>query len=337
MKSNETILIDHGSGGKISNQLVAQMMLPAFDNPILARLDDGATLEIGNQRIAFSTDSFVVDPLFFPGGNIGDLAINGTVNDLAMCGAVPQYLSMGLIIEEGFSTQKLQTIIDSMGRAAKTAGVILVTGDTKVVPAGAADKLFINTAGIGQVAAHIHIGSAHARPGDCILVSGTIGDHGMTILAQREELGFSADIQSDSAPLCHMSQALLKACPQVHVLRDPTRGGVATALNEIAQKSGVGIQIEASQVPVLPPVSALCDLLGLDPLHVANEGKMLVFVAPEEADLALHTLRSDPLGTQAAIIGQVVDDHAGRVYLKTPIGGSRLLDMLTGEQLPRIC
>ena len=335
---NHTIVLDHGSGGLLSHELTEKIMLPAFDNPVLSRLDDSAVIESQKGRMAFSTDSFVVDPLFFPGGNIGDLAVNGTVNDIAMSGAVPLYLSAGLIIEEGFAIRDLETIIASMAAAARQAGVSIVAGDTKVVPRGAADKLFINTSGVGWIVGDLEINAANARAGDCVLLSGTMADHGMTILNQREGLAFDADVKSDSTALNGLVARMLSAAPDgIRVLRDPTRGGVATALNEIALASGAGIQINESSLPVRKSVSGLCELLGIDPLYAANEGKLIAIVDSACADAVLAALRQDPLGADACIIGQATADHPGRVVMETAIGGRRIVDMLTGGQLPRIC
>jgi hydrogenase expression/formation protein HypE len=334
---NDKILLDHGSGGKIANQLIAEMMLPAFDNPFLAQGNDGAILNLPSGRLAFSTDSYVVDPIFFPGGNIGDLAVNGTVNDITMCGAVPKYLSAGFIIEEGFLIKDLEKIIFSMSLAAKKAGIYIVTGDTKVVPRGAADKIFINTAGIGVIADGVNISGNLARPGDQILLSGTIADHGVTILSQREGLSFDSPIKSDSAALNHMVHELIDAGIDIHVLRDPTRGGVGTTLNEIAAQSQIGIRISEEKIPVKKPVAGICALLGLDPLYVANEGKLLAFIKKDHAEKALLQMQKNPVGKDACNIGEVVSDHPGMVVMETPIGGERIVDMLTGEQLPRIC
>jgi hydrogenase expression/formation protein HypE len=334
---HDKILLDHGSGGKIANQLIADMMLPAFNNPYLSQGNDGAILDLTSGRLAFSTDSYVVDPIFFPGGNIGDLAVNGTVNDIAMCGAEPKYLSAGFIIEEGFLINDLEKIILSMSEAAQKAGVYIVTGDTKVVPKGAADKIFINTAGIGIIPGNVQISGDLAQPGDQILLSGSIADHGVTILTQRQGLSFESPIKSDSAALNHMVQEILAAGIDIHVLRDPTRGGVGTTLNEIAGQSQVGINISEDKIPVKKPVAGICELLGLDPLYVANEGKLLAFVKKEHAEKALDLMQKNPLGKDACIIGEVVSDHPGTVIMKTPIGGERIVDMLTGEQLPRIC
>lgn len=333
----DQILLDHGSGGRIASNLIAERMLPLFDNPILSRLDDGATLDINGARLAFSTDSFVVDPIFFPGGDIGDLAVNGTVNDIAMCGGTPLYLSAGLIIEEGFPLADLETILRSMAEAAKKAGVQIVTGDTKVVPKGAADKIFINTAGIGLIPEHVHISGRFARPGDHVIASGPIGDHGVTILAQREGFHFDSPVRSDTAALNHLVARMLSACPDIRVLRDPTRGGVAAVLNEIASASAVGIRIQETAVPLRQSVAGICEMLGFDPLYMANEGKLLAFVDGRHADRLLAAMREDPLGREACVIGRVVDAHPTGVVLETRIGGERVMDMPAGEQLPRIC
>ena len=333
----DTILLDHGSGGKISHQLITDLMLPIFDNPMLAALHDGATLDIGGKRLAFSTDTYVVDPIFFPGGNIGDLAINGTVNDLAMCGAEPLFLSVGLIIEEGFSMTDLKKILKGMGIASEKAGVKVVTGDTKVVPKGMADKIFINTSGIGKIPKDVNISGNRARPGDKIILSGTIADHGMTVLTQREGMTFDSSLKSDTAPLNHMVLRMLSACQDIHVIRDPTRGGVGTALNEIAGKSNVGVKIYEEKIPLKNETESICELLGFDPLYVANEGKLIAFVDADYANKVLSAIQEDDLGKDASIIGEVVSDHLGKVVMKTRIGGTRIIDMLTGQQLPRIC
>ena len=335
--TTDKILLDHGSGGKISHSFTKGTLLPVFGNPILNRLDDGAVFSMAGGQVAFSTDSYVVDPIFFPGGNIGDLAINGTVNDLAMCGAEPRYLSVGMILEEGFPMPDLKTIIETMGRAARKAGVEVVTGDTKVVPKGAADKIFINTSGVGLIPDGVDVASDGARPGDVIIISGTMADHGATVLTQREGLTFEAEVKSDSAALNHMVKNILAVCPQIHVLRDPTRGGVGTALNEIAEQSAVGMRIFENKLPVKPEVAGICELLGLDPLYVANEGKLLAFVPAGEADGVLAVIAADEFGREACIIGEVISDSPGKVFMQTRIGGSRIVDMLTGEQLPRIC
>jgi hydrogenase expression/formation protein HypE len=336
MKS-EKILLDHGSGGKISHSLTKDIMLPVFDNPMLSKLNDGAILNIGGKKFAFSTDTYVVDPIFFPGGDIGELAVYGTVNDIAMCGGSPLYLSAGLIIEEGFPLSDLKIIINSMGNAAIKAGVKIVTGDTKVVPKGAADKIFINTSGIGVIPDNIDVGCEKALPGDKIILSGTIADHGITVLTQREGMKFTSSVRSDTAPLNHMVEKILSSGGKIHVLRDPTRGGVGTSLNEIAEKSECGIKIFESRIPVKNEVRGICELLGFDPLYIANEGKLLAFVSPEDADRVLSTVRADEFGQDACIIGEVVSGHPGKVFLETLIGGTRMVDMLTGEQLPRIC
>ena len=337
--TTDKILLDHGSGGKISHSLTKDMMLPVFDNAILAALNDGAIFELEGRRLAFSTDSYTVDPVFFPGGNIGDLAINGTVNDLAMCGATPLYLSVGLIIEEGLSMTDLDTIINTMGRAAKAAGVSVITGDTKVVPRGTADRIFINTSGIGLIPHDIHVASNNAKAGDKIILSGTIADHGITILTQREGLSFETSLQSDSAALNDLVKRMFSAADpgDIHVLRDPTRGGVGTALNEIAEMSKLGIEIIEDKIPLKAEVAGACELLGFDPLYLANEGKLLAFASSECADAVLKAIQSDPCGKDAAVIGEVVTEYPGKVFMKTRIGGKRIVDMLAGEQLPRIC
>ncbi|MDH3566970.1 MAG: hydrogenase expression/formation protein HypE [Desulfobacteraceae bacterium] len=333
----DTILLDHGSGGKLSHRLITDLVLPLFDNPILSPLHDGAVLDIDGQRLAFSTDTFVVDPIFFPGGSIGDLAVNGTVNDLAMCGAIPQYLSAGLILEEGFSIKDLQRILNDIRIAAEKAGVIIVTGDTKVVPKGAVDKIFVNTSGIGKIPHGVDISSRNARPGDKIILSGTMGDHGVAVLTQREGMTFDAPVKSDTAALNYLVARMLSVCKDIHVLRDPTRGGVGTALNEIAGKSGVGIKIYEEKIPLKDVVVGICELLGFDPIYIANEGKLIAFVDPQHAEKILATIKEDEFGKDACIIGEVIPDHPGRVIMETRIGGIRIVDMLTGEQLPRIC
>ena len=333
----DKILLDHGSGGKISHSLITDIMLPIFNNPILSQLNDGAIFDIEGKRLAFSTDTYVVDPIFFPGGNIGTLSINGTVNDIAMCGATPLFLSAGLIIEEGFSLADLKTILQEMSIAAEKAGVKVVTGDTKVVPKGAADKIFINTSGIGIIPKNMDIASHRARPGDKIILSGSIADHGITILTQREGMTFDSSVASDTAPLNHMVKNMLSVCKNIHVLRDPTRGGIGTALNEIAIKSEIGIKIYEEKIPVKNEVAAICELLGFDPVYIANEGKLLAFVPPEHAEKVLDVIKQDKFGQKACIIGEVVEDNSHKVFMQTRIGGTRIVDMLTGEQLPRIC
>jgi hydrogenase expression/formation protein HypE len=334
---HDKVLLDHGSGGKISHRMTKDMLLPAFNNPILAELNDGAIFELGGLRMAFSTDSYTVDPIFFPGGNIGELAVYGTVNDLAMCGASPLYLSAALIIEEGFPVEQLETIIASMGKAAEIAGVTVVTGDTKVVPKGMADKIFINTSGIGVIPDGVDVASHKAKPGDRVILSGSLADHGVSVLARREGLSFETSVQSDTAPLNHMVRAMFAAGRGVHVLRDPTRGGLGTALNEIAEASSVGVRIREDRIPVKPEVAGLCELLGFDPLYLANEGKLIAFVAPNDAEAVLQAVRADRSGRDATVIGEVIAGHPGKVFMDTRIGGTRIVDMLAGEQLPRIC
>ncbi|MCP3926512.1 MAG: hydrogenase expression/formation protein HypE [Desulfobacterales bacterium] len=334
---DKNVLLDHGSGGKRSNMMISDIILPAFDNPMLAALNDSAVFEIDGKKLSFSTDSYVIDPIFFPGGNIGELAVNGTINDVSMCGAKPLYLSVGIIMEEGFPFEDLEIIIKSMGEAAKKAGIQIVTGDTKVVSKGACDKIFINTSGIGVVDNNLNINGQNARVGDKIIVSGTIADHGMAVLAKREGMDFDTDIVTDSAPLNHMISDMLEISSNVHVLRDPTRGGVGTTLNEIAGQSDKGILIYENKLPVKDSVKAICELLGFDPLYVANEGKLLCFVAEEDCDKVLESIRKSEFGKDACVIGEVVEENPGRVFLETLIGGRRIIDMLTGEQLPRIC
>lgn len=335
--TEEKVLLDHGSGGKVSHSMFSDLILPLFQNHELSKQDDGAVLDISGTKLAFSTDSYVVDPIFFPGGNIGDLAVNGTVNDISMCGAVPRFISAGLIIEEGLSIKDLKIILQSMADAAKKAGVKIVTGDTKVVPKGKADKIFINTSGIGVIPPGVDVSGANAEPGDKIIVSGTIADHGITVLSTREGLKFDSDIKTDSAPLNRMVQALIRSDCNVHVLRDPTRGGLGTTLNEIAAQSGIGIKINEASLPVRGPVQGICELLGFDPLYIANEGKLIAFVPQEHAQKALEIIKADEYGKDAVIIGEVTKEDPGKVFLQTRIGGLRVVDMLTGEQLPRIC
>ena len=349
--SKDQILLAHGSGGRLSHDLVETLFLRHFGNPVLLQLDDSAVVEIPadrakasrqvdtRPRIAFSTDSYVISPLVFPGGDIGKLAVCGTVNDLSMSGARPLWLSAGFIVEEGLPLSDLDKIVASMADTARDAGVQIVTGDTKVVDRGSADKLFINTAGVGLVPPGVAIAGDKAQPGDAILLNGTIGDHGMTIMTQREGLQFASPLRSDCAPLNGLVADLLEALPpgSVRCLRDPTRGGLATALNELAARSQVGVEIDEESLPVREPVRAACELLGLDPLYVANEGKLVAIVAQEAAHLALAALRSHRYGREAAVIGRVKESHPGRVVLRTALGARRLVDMLVGEQLPRIC
>ncbi len=333
-----TVQMAHGGGGRLTQQLIDRMFVPSFSNPQLATLHDGALLQEGSARLAFSTDSYVVHPLFFPGGDIGALAVHGTVNDLAMCGARPLALSCALILEEGLPMETLWRVVSSMKEAAAAVGVPIVTGDTKVVDRGKGDGVYINTAGIGRIGDGIEIRPQRARPGDRVLLSGAIAEHGIAILSVRAGLAFEAPIVSDSAPLHDLVGDLLDQLGErVHVLRDPTRGGVASALNEIATAAGVGIRLDEAALPVVPAVRGACEILGLDPLYVANEGKALAFVAREVADEALAIWRRHPLGRQAVCIGEVVAGPAGLVTLRSSIGGTRIVDLLTGEQLPRIC
>ena len=333
-----TVLMAHGGGGRLTQMLIERMFRPAFRNPALETLHDGAVLEVGDLRLAFTTDSFVVSPLFFPGGDIGELAVNGTVNDLAMCGARPLYLSLGFILEEGFPMEDLWRVVRSIQEAAQEAGVEVATGDTKVVDRGKGDGVFINTTGLGLVPPGIHISPLRATPGDVVLISGAIAVHGIAILSVREGLEFETTLESDTASLNGLVDALLRAAgPEVHVLRDPTRGGVSSALNEIAASARVGIMLEETKIPIWDEVRGACEILGLDPLYVANEGKCLAIVAPEVAEAVLEAMRSHPLGAEAAIIGRVVEEHPGSVILRSRVGGKRVVDMLSGEQLPRIC
>ena len=331
------IILGHGGGGKLSSELVEHLFLPAFRNDQLNVLGDAAVFDVAAGRLAMSTDSYVVQPLFFPGGSIGDLAVHGTINDLSMSGAVPVYLSAGFIIEEGLPVETLHRIVQRMGDAARTAGVAIVTGDTKVVEKGHGDGCYINTAGVGIVPSGVDINPTQARPGDVVLVSGTLGDHGMAIMSEREGLQFEAEIRSDSAALHTLVADMLAASPHIHVLRDPTRGGLAASLNEIAASSKCGIVIEETKVPVAPAVQSACEILGLDPLHVANEGKLICMVAPEDADAVLAAMKAHPLGHQATRIGEVVATHPAMVIAKTALGASRVITVPIGEQLPRIC
>jgi hydrogenase expression/formation protein HypE len=333
-----TIVMGHGGGGKLGNELVEHLFLPAFRNAALENLGDAAVLGLAGARLAMSTDSFVVQPLFFPGGSIGELAVNGTVNDLAVSGAVPKYLSASFILEEGFPLAQLAAIVDAMASAAAAAGVHIVTGDTKVVERGHGDGCYINTAGIGALREGIEVGPHLAKPGDAILVSGTIGDHGMAIMSVREGLEFESQIRSDCAALNGMIGAVLdEVGAAVHAMRDPTRGGLASTLNEIAQASGAGIAIDEARLPVRTEVQSACELLGLDPVYVANEGKAVFFVAPEAAGKVLQVLRAHPLGRDAAVIGQVTAEHKGMLVARTAMGANRVIAQQIGEQLPRIC
>ena len=334
---NEQIVMGHGSGGKMSHDLIRKTFLAAFNNSILRTGDDAAPLQIDATRLAVSTDSHVVTPLFFPGGDIGRLAVCGTVNDVAMLGARPLYLTAGFILEEGLPIETLRRVVESMSAAAKEAGVQIVAGDTKVVEKGKADGLYVNTTGIGEILPNVHIGGANARPGDVVLLSGSIGDHGIAVLGARGELGFTSDIQSDVAPLNRLIEAMLDASPDVRVLRDPTRGGLATTLNEIAAQSQCCITLDETAIPVHPAVNAACEMLGFDPLYVANEGKLIAIVPPASADKILRAMRATKYGEDAAIIGEVSEGNRARVLMKTSIGTTRVVDMLAGEMLPRIC
>ena len=336
------IVLGHGGGGKLSNELIENIFLPAFSNEALEKLGDAVNLDIieflqNGSRLAFSTDSFVVNPLFFPGGNIGDLAINGTVNDVAMSGAIPLFLSAGFIIEEGFEMINLGRIANSMSQAAKIANVRVVTGDTKVVERGKGDGVFINTSGIGIIPEGVNIAPNLAQKGDVVIVSGEIGQHGITIISVREGLEFDALIESDCAPLHTLVAEMLEVTKEIHVLRDATRGGVASVLNEIAKSSNVGIVLQENKLPVSREVRAACELLGFDPLYVANEGKLICIVPRQHADEMLAKMRQNDFGKKAEIIGEIVGEHAGMVVAKTGIGGTRVVDLQLGEQLPRIC
>ncbi len=335
----EIIVLGHGSGGILSHELVARVFIARLGNPALDALEDASSISLGDDagQVVFTTDSYVVKPIFFPGGDIGKLAVCGTINDLAMRGARPLYLSAGFILEEGLPIAELERIVDSMAQTARAAGVRIVAGDTKVVEHGSADRLFINTAGVGVVPPDVDISARNARPGDAILVSGAMGDHGLAIMTRREGLQFDSPLESDCAPLHGLVQEMLATSRNIHVLRDPTRGGLATTLNELAQQSGVGMEIEEAAIPVHEPVRAASEILGLDPLYVANEGKLIAILPQREAEAVLATMRAHPYGREAALIGRVTGEHAGRVVLRTVLGTRRLLDMLAGEQLPRIC
>jgi len=334
---HETIQLAHGSGGRLSADLIDRLFLPRFGNEILNRLEDQAVIKSPHGRLAFTTDSFVVDPIFFPGGNIGDLAINGTVNDICMSGARPLYISVAFIIEEGFAIERLHRILVTMEEAAAWAGVAVVTGDTKVVDRGSCDKLFINTSGIGAVPDGVRISAANIRPGDKIILSGTVGDHGMAVITSRENLSFQTRIQSDTAALNSLVDRMLAASDRIRAMRDPTRGGVATTLNEFARAARVGIHLYVDSVPVLPEVHGACEILGIDPLYVANEGKLIAVVDPAVAAEVVAAMQDHPLGKKAVIIGEAIAEHPGMVAMETGLGASRIVDMPVGEQLPRIC
>ncbi|MCP4754841.1 MAG: hydrogenase expression/formation protein HypE [Proteobacteria bacterium] len=333
----DKVLLAHGSGGKLSQELFQQVFQPQFDNPFLNEVHDGAIFDVSGGKMAFSTDSYVVKPFFFPGGNIGDLAINGTVNDLAMCGAKPLYLSAGFILEEGFEIQKLRKIVETMRMAAAKAGVLLVTGDTKVVENGNADGIFINTSGIGTIAADVAISPRHAAVGDVVIINGNIADHGIAVMSKREGLDFETDICSDSAPLNALVSSMLDVSDAIHVLRDPTRGGIAGTLNEIAEAAAMGILLEEKNIPINEQVEAVSSILGLDPFYIANEGKLLAIVGNDDAETVLSAMRKHPEGRDSAVIGRIVADLPGKVILETKIGTKRVVDMPTGAQLPRIC
>jgi hydrogenase expression/formation protein HypE len=333
----DKILLGHGSGGKLSHQLIAEIFLPCFADETLAQLDDAAVLDFPGQKLVFSTDSYVVDPLEFPGGDIGKIAVCGTVNDISMMGARPLFLSVGFIIEEGLPVETLRRILASMQHAAQEAGIRIVTGDTKVVPRGAADKLFINTTGVGLPLTENIPTGAGARAGDLIIINGPVAEHGITVMATREGLEMDLALKTDAAPLNHLVAEIMAFSGAIHVMRDPTRGGVATTLNEIARQSGLAIRIDEKLLPVTPMVASACEILGLDPLYIANEGKILVICAPAEAPLILETMQKNKYGRESCLIGEVLEQPKGKVFLHTAIGGQRLIDMLAGEQLPRIC
>ncbi|MDP2945211.1 MAG: hydrogenase expression/formation protein HypE [Atribacterota bacterium] len=333
----DKILLSHGSGGKLSFNLIKKLFLSNFNNPYLERLDDGAVLNIEGLKLAYTTDSYTVDPLFFKGGNIGELAVYGTVNDLAMCGATPKYLSCSFIIEEGFSLSLLEKIVLSMREASAVARVDIVTGDTKVVNRGAADKIFINTSGVGIVKEGVNISGSNAKVGDIVMINGPIGSHGIAVLSEREGLKFETEIKSDTAPLSSLVADMLEVSKDIHVLRDPTRGGLSTTLNEIALSSKVDIEINEGDIPIQEEVRAACEILGYDPLYLANEGKLVAFIPLEIAPDMLKKMKENKYGKESKIIGRVVKKSEGKVYLNTTIGGKRIVDMLTGEQLPRIC
>lgn len=333
----DKVLLGHGSGGRMMRELIESFFIPAFGGNAGLGSEDSAVLDMPPGRLAVTTDSYVVNPIFFPGGNIGDLAVNGTVNDLAMAGANPLYITCGFIIEEGLPLTDLKTIVASMKAAADTAGVKIVAGDTKVVDRGKADRIFINTSGVGVMPDGVSISSKNLKAGDRIIISGAIGDHGMAVMAMREGLEFQADIASDSAALNGLVRRMLDVCPELHALRDPTRGGVTSTLIEFAEESGVGIMIEEKTLPIREAVRGACEILGLDPLYVANEGKLIASVPADKAQAVLDAMKSDPLGKDAVMIGEVVSEPSGRVLMKTLIGGTRIVDMLSGEQLPRIC
>lgn len=337
IRSHETVQMAHGAGGRLSQELTARIFMPHLRNALLDQLDDQAKFDVVQGRMAFSTDTYVVSPLFFPGGNIGELAVNGTVNDLAVGGAVPMYLGAGFVLEEGLPLTELEAIVRSMAEAARSAGVMIVAGDTKVVQKGQCDRIFINTSGLGVVRDGVDLSCRNLRPGDAVIVSGTIGDHGMAVMTTREGLSFQSRISSDTAALNGMIHAVLDLVPGVHAMRDPTRGGVAATLNELASSSSVGIELEESSIPVREEVRGAAELLGIDPLTIANEGKVLIVLPEADAEAALSVMRAHEHGRDASIIGRVVADHPGMVVMKTPFGSRRIVEMPLGEQLPRIC
>ncbi len=339
----EHVLLGHGSGGQLTAELIQRLFLPGFANDVLGALEDQATVSLGagngvkGPRVAFTTDSFVVRPLFFPGGDIGRLAVHGTVNDLAVGGARPLYLSAAFILEEGLPLSDLRRIVASMTAACREAGVTLVTGDTKVVDRGKGDGVFITTSGIGVVPDGRSLSIHAARPGDRVLVSGTLGDHGIAIMSVREGIEFETVLESDTAPLNGLAEVILEACPRTRCMRDPTRGGLSSALNELAAASRIGVEVDEAAIPLRPEVRGACEMLGLDPLYVANEGKLIAVVPPEDAGRVLEAMRTHPLGRNSALVGTVVADHAGMVILRSRVGGERVVTLLSGEQLPRIC
>ncbi|MCD6508609.1 hydrogenase expression/formation protein HypE [Candidatus Poribacteria bacterium] len=334
----KSVLLGHGSGGRLTHELIGDLILKKLQNPILQRLEDSAIFSFNGIRLAFTTDSYVVKPIFFPGGDIGKLAVCGTINDLAVSGAVPRYISCGLILEEGFSIGDLEGILDSMAKVAAEAGVEVVTGDTKVVERGKADGIFINTSGVGFIPEGIRLGMEEIRAGDLILINGPIGDHGIAVLSMREGMQFETEIISDCAPLNGLITRLISEVGDViRFMRDPTRGGLATTLKEIAEGTGLGVEADETAIPINEAVRAACEILGLDPMFVANEGKVVLVIEPESAPKALQIMREHPLGAGSAIIGEITADHPGQVHLKTEIGSKRMIDMLVGEQLPRIC
>lgn len=337
LRDQPVVVMGHGGGGALSAELVRDVFAPAYGNPVLDALGDCAVLRLGGARLAFSTDSYVVRPLFFPGGSLGDLAVNGTVNDLAMSGARPAYLSAAFVLEEGVELTVVDRVARAMGAAAKAAGVTVATGDTKVVEAGHGDGVYVTTAGVGLIPEGVDIRPQRARPGDAVIVSGPIGLHGVAVMSVREGLEFGVEIASDTAPLADLVAAMLAVTPDIHVLRDPTRGGLAASLNEIARASGTGVRLRERAVPVPEAVANACGFLGLDPLYVANEGRLVAFVPPDRAEAVLEAMRAHPQGSGAALIGECVDDHPGTVVVETGLGGTRVVDLPLGEQLPRIC